>query len=87
MNIYLAPPRTPGSTNRKERNWTLVLPRPWGTQHTALYGTHANDPEGAQAAANNELNHEYTWVPNGHGFKTEMESTINAQGQATTVGS
>jgi hypothetical protein len=73
VEIFLGPPRQAGSTDRKARNWTLVVGRPWGAHHISLYGTHANDPQGAQAAANKELGEEYNWVPRGTGFQAQEE--------------
>jgi hypothetical protein len=69
--ICLGPPRKPGG-DRKDRNWVLVISRPGGiSEHIHLYGTHANDPQGAQEAANRHLGEDYTWEPRGTGFQAQ----------------
>lgn len=72
--ISLAPPRNP-TGGAKDRRWTLVVRHPGSiADHIGLFGSHAGDPEGAQKLANEYLGQDYTWTPNGLGFKAETES-------------
>jgi hypothetical protein len=74
IKLGLAPPKKPGSSNRIERNWTLIIARSnHNADHVALFATHADDPEGAQKVANEALPtwglSPVVWEPVGHGFK------------------
>ena len=70
VDIYLAPPKNPGSAVRVDRNWTLGISKhaPHIVYHLPLAGTHAGDPEGAQKAAAQFLGYEANWEPKGWGY-------------------
>lgn len=67
--IYLAPPRNPQGTNRKDRNWTLVVSRTNIVDYHDLAGTSVVDPEAAKHIANGILGYEAEWVENGIGWR------------------
>lgn len=73
--ISLAPPRNPNSTSARDRRWTVIIAHAGQADYIELYGTRASDPEGAQAAANQRLDRDFTWVPKGHGFQADLEGS------------
>ena len=79
--ISLAPPKNPGSQNRQERNWVLVIAKRGQnlSTHFHLAGTHANDPAGAQAAANIILGYQAPWFEKGWGFQVQTTEKISDQ--------